>query len=50
MVTRLKDVRIAARIPEQDDNTIERLVRDGRFINKSDFFRQAIKKLLEVKA
>lgn len=46
----MNDIRIAARIPMQDDQTIEQLVKEGRFVNKSDFFRQAIRKLLEVKA
>lgn len=46
----MNDIRIAARIPKQDDETIEQLVGEGKFINKSDFFRQAIKRLLEVKA
>ena len=46
----MQDIRIACRIPREDDETIERLVSEGQFINKSDFFRQAVKKLLrEVK-
>lgn len=45
----MKNVRIAARIPEKDDGVIEHLVEQGRYLNKSDFFRQAIRKLLEVK-
>lgn len=43
----MNDVRIAARIPEQDDSQIEDLVKQGRFINKSDFLRKAVRKLLK---
>jgi len=43
----MNDVRIAARIPEQDDSQIEDLVKQGRFINKSGFLRKAVRKLLE---
>jgi len=44
------DVRMAVRVPIKDREAIEQLVKEGRYINRSDFFRQAIKKLLEVKA
>jgi len=46
-VTRMNDVRIACRIPIEDDKAIEKLVKEGKYLNKSDFFRKAIKKLLE---
>ena len=44
----MNDVRIAARIPEKDDALIEKLVKQGKFLNKCDFFRHAVRKLLEV--
>jgi len=40
-------VLIAVRIPIEDNKTIEKLVKEGKYLNKSDFFRKAIKKLLE---
>jgi len=43
----MNDVRIACRIPIEDDKAIEKLVKAGKYINKSDFIRKAIKRLLE---
>ena len=43
----MKDVVRTVRVPEHDDKLIEQLVKQGRFINKSDFLRQAVKKMLE---
>ena len=43
----MNHARISARIPLEDDKQIEKLVRQGKYINKRDFFRKAIKKLLE---
>ena len=35
------------KLPPQDYKQIEELVRDGKYLNKSDFLRKAVKKLLE---
>jgi len=43
----MNHARISARIPLEDNKAIEKLVKEGKYINKSDFFRKAIKKLLE---
>jgi len=43
----MNDVIIACRIPRKEDEAIEKLVKEGKYINKSDFFRKAVKKLLE---
>ena len=40
-------VLVSVRIPIEDNKTIEKLVKRGKYINKSDFFRKAIKRLLE---
>lgn len=45
---KMNDVIVAYRIPRKEDEAIEKLVKEGRYINKSDFFRKAIKKLLEI--
>jgi len=44
----MNDVIVACRIPRKEDEAIEKLVKEGRYINKSDFFRKVIKKLLEI--
>ena len=44
---KMNDVIIACRIPRKEDEAVEKLVKDGKYINKSDFFRKAIKILLE---
>ena len=46
MVKALNDVKVSARIPMEDDKLIEKLVKEGKFLNKSDFLRKAVKKLL----
>jgi len=43
----LKDGVISVRLSKQDKKHIEKLVKTGWFINKSDFIRHAIKKQLE---
>jgi len=43
-----KNVIMSIRIPYQDVKRIEQLVKQGRFMNRSDFLRIAIKKLLEL--
>ena len=45
---KMNDVIVAYRIPRKEDEAIEKLVKEGRYINKSDFFRKVIKKLLEI--
>jgi len=35
------------KLPPQDYKQIEELVREGKYLNKSDFLRKAVKKLLE---
>ena len=35
------------KLPPQDYKRIEELVKEGKYLNKSDFLRKAVKKLLE---
>lgn len=42
-MTEKRNVRIGFRLSEQDAKAIKRLVKVGRFINKSNFIRHAIR-------